>query len=94
MTVDMAPLVLTVEEAAGLLRIGRTAAYEAAKRGELPVIRLGRSLRVSRHALEQLLNGHGPADEGPQENGAGETAPQEKEVSSTNGHHTAKSGPG
>lgn len=64
------PLVYTIEEAAGLLRIGRTAAYELARRGELPAVRLGRSLRVPRHALEQLLNGHGPAGEGPQTNGA------------------------
>lgn len=49
------PAVLTVEEAAKLLRIGRTAAYEAARRGELPVIRLGRTLRVPRHRLDAML---------------------------------------
>ena len=49
------PAVLTVEEAAKVLRIGRTAAYAAARSGELPVIRVGRLLRVSRHGLEQLL---------------------------------------
>lgn len=57
------PHVLTVEEAAKVLRIGRTAAYDAARRGELPVIRVGRSLRVPRHRLEQMLgieNGDGP----------------------------------
>lgn len=58
------PAVLTIEEAAKLLRIGRSAAYEAARRGEIPVIRLGRSLRVPRHRLEAMLgsiNGDGPA---------------------------------
>jgi excisionase family DNA binding protein len=55
------PLVLTVEEAAKTLRIGRTAAYEAARRGDLPVIRLGRSIRVPRHALDQMLRGETPA---------------------------------
>jgi excisionase family DNA binding protein len=57
-------LVLTVEEAAALLRIGRTAAYEAARRGDLPAVRIGRSLRVPRHALDELLNvsGRGPVD--------------------------------
>lgn len=49
------PAVLTVEEAGQLLRIGRSAAYEAARRGEIPVIRVGRLLRVPRHALEALL---------------------------------------
>ena len=47
--------VLTVEEAARLLRIGRSQAYAAARTGELPTIRIGRSLRVPRHSLEQLL---------------------------------------
>jgi excisionase family DNA binding protein len=47
--------VLTVEEAARLLRIGRSQAYAAARTGELPTIRIGRSLRVPRHRLEQLL---------------------------------------
>lgn len=49
------PLVLTIEEAARELRIGRTAAYEAARRGELPAVRIGRSLRVPRHRLNELL---------------------------------------
>jgi excisionase family DNA binding protein len=51
-----APHVLTIEEAAKALRIGRTAAYEAARRGDLPgAVRIGRTWRVSRHQLEQLL---------------------------------------
>lgn len=37
---------ITVEEAATLLGIGRTAAYEAANRGQLPTRRLGRRLLV------------------------------------------------
>lgn len=54
--------VLTVEEAAALLRISRGAAYALAKRGELPgVIRLGRTLRVSRQALERALAGEAHA---------------------------------
>jgi excisionase family DNA binding protein len=56
------PDVLTVEEAAAVLRIGRNAAYElthrwrcTAGREGLPVIQLGRQLRVPRAALERLL---------------------------------------
>lgn len=52
---------LTVEEAAHLLRISRSAAYALAKRGELPgVLRLGRTLRVSRLAIERALAGELP----------------------------------
>jgi excisionase family DNA binding protein len=46
---------MTIEEAAKVLGIGRNSAYEAARRGDLPVIRLGRRLLVPRSALEQLL---------------------------------------
>ena len=55
------PEFLTVEEAAVLLRIGRTSAYALARewretggRSGLPVVELGRQLRVPRAALEEL----------------------------------------
>jgi len=35
---------------------GRDASYAAAKRGDLPVIRIGRRLRVSVPALERMLD--------------------------------------
>ncbi|MCX8032669.1 MAG: helix-turn-helix domain-containing protein [Thermoleophilia bacterium] len=54
-TLKQAPEVLTIQEAAAILRISRGSAYEAARRGELPVIRIGRRLLVSRVALERLL---------------------------------------
>jgi hypothetical protein len=53
--------VLTVEEAAGVLRIGRSLAYQLAREYDatggvpgLPVIRLGGCLRVPRWALLEL----------------------------------------
>jgi excisionase family DNA binding protein len=46
---------MTVAEAAKVLGIGRNSAYEAIRRGELPVIRLGRRLVVPTTALERLL---------------------------------------
>ena len=56
------PDVLTVEEAAAVLRISRGAAYDLARRylwsggrEGLPVFRLGRRLRVPKVALERLL---------------------------------------
>lgn len=57
------PDVLTVEEAAAVLRIGRTAAYALARqfratdgRVGLPVVSVGRMLRVPRVALMRLLD--------------------------------------
>jgi excisionase family DNA binding protein len=61
--------VLTVEEAAALLRISRGTAYEAARRGELPTVRLGRRLLVPRARLAALLGtdveGRAPNGETP-----------------------------
>jgi excisionase family DNA binding protein len=48
---------ITVEQAARLLGVGRTAAYEAARRGELPTRRLGRRLLVPVPALLAWLEG-------------------------------------
>ena len=46
----------TVEEAGvEILGLNRWTAYQAAKNGELPTIRIGRRLLVPRHALEALL---------------------------------------
>lgn len=48
--------VITVDEAARELGISRNSAYEAARRGELPTIKIGRILRVPRAALDAMLN--------------------------------------
>jgi len=47
----------TVEETATLLGLGRSAAYEAARRGDLPVIRIGHRSIVAVPALVALLLG-------------------------------------
>lgn len=52
-------LVYTVEEAAERLKIGRTLAWEMARDGRLPVLRLGRLVRVPAAALEQWVAGCG-----------------------------------
>jgi len=49
--------VKTLPEVACVLRISRGSAYEAAKRGEIPTIRIGRRLLVPTDALEKLLSG-------------------------------------
>ncbi len=48
---------LTVPEAGRLLGLGRQASYEAVRRGELPVLRIGRRLLVPAPALDRLLGG-------------------------------------
>ncbi len=45
----------TVEEAARILGLGRNTTYVAARRGELPTIRIGKRFIVPRAALEKLL---------------------------------------
>lgn len=40
------PLSISVREAARLLGMGDSAAYEAAKRGDIPTVKIGRRLHV------------------------------------------------
>jgi excisionase family DNA binding protein len=49
------PEVLTVREAAAILRVGRNQLYQAVTRGELGAVRIGRSIRIPKHALLDLL---------------------------------------
>jgi excisionase family DNA binding protein len=49
------PLTMSVEDAARLLGVSRGLAYEAARKGELPTIRLGRRLLVPRARLLELV---------------------------------------
>ena len=50
------PKTLTVPEAGRrYFSLGRNAAYEAAKRGDIPTIKIGRLLRVPVVALERKL---------------------------------------
>jgi len=51
------PELLFVEEAAAWLGIGKTLAYEMAKDGRLPSVKLGRLIRVKREGLVQMANG-------------------------------------
>jgi len=49
--------VLTVEQAAKFLRLGRNAVYDGVGRGEIPHRRIGRAIRLSRAALVRWLAG-------------------------------------
>jgi excisionase family DNA binding protein len=77
------PNFLTVVEAARLLRIGRTSAYQLAQQwcdtdGQkgLPVVRVGRQLRVPRRALEHLAGGELTAASGWSPESTAVPAPQ------------------
>jgi len=54
---DEAPLTLTVPEAGKkYFGLGRDASYDAAARGDIPTIKIGRNLRVPVRACEQKLD--------------------------------------
>ena len=48
---------ISVTEAATILGIGRNQAYEAARRGDIPTIKIGKRILVPRAALDRLLEG-------------------------------------
>jgi|TARA_R100000306_G_C4350953_1_gene130121 excisionase family DNA binding protein len=54
--VEESPLLLRTEEAANLLRIGKSTLYELIRVDNLPTVRFGRSVRVPRKALERWLD--------------------------------------
>jgi excisionase family DNA binding protein len=62
--VEELPLLLTVDEAAEVLRIGRNGAYAAVANGSLPSVRIGRTIRVPRDALALLIGADGRATDG------------------------------
>jgi excisionase family DNA binding protein len=48
-------LVYEVPEAGEMLGLGRNASYEAARRGDIPTIRIGKLLKVPKAAFHRLL---------------------------------------
>ena len=61
-TMRQESLTMTVEQAAAALNISRGLAYQAARDGRIPAIRIGRRLLVPRRALERLLEAPTPLD--------------------------------
>ena len=47
----------SVEEAAAILGVGRGTAYQCARTGEIPALRLGHRLLVPRATLARMLGG-------------------------------------
>jgi excisionase family DNA binding protein len=56
---------VNVEEAGRILGVGRNSAYEAVRRGEIPVIKIGKLLRVPVVALERMLEEARPTPRDP-----------------------------
>lgn len=52
-------LVYEVPEAGAMLGLSRNASYAAAKRGDIPTIKIGKLLRVPKAAFDQMLAGAG-----------------------------------
>ena len=59
------PEVLTAREAAAILRVGRNQLYQAVARGQLGAVRIGRSIRIPKQALLDLLTVTSPPAAGP-----------------------------
>jgi len=90
MNLNDLPAALTVEEAASIYRIARSSAYEGVRTGEIPSIRIGRSIRVptaqllERLGLPTVDNNTGRSPPNLNAGAADETtstAPKETEVS-------------
>ena len=56
-TMDQA-LTLSIPEAAKVLGISRYSAYEAARRGDIPILKIGKLRRVSRAQLMRMIEGN------------------------------------
>jgi len=54
--------VLTVDEAAEILRLSRNATYQGIERKQIPSVRIGKRILVPRAALERLLAGEAVVD--------------------------------
>lgn len=55
-------VVMTVPEAGAKLGLGRNSSYEAAARGEIPTIKIGKLLKVPKVAFDRMLDQVGRGD--------------------------------
>ena len=64
---EASPLLLTVKDLEAELQLGRTRTYELVRSGAIPVIRIGRAVRVPRDALRRWVEDRtsGSCVEGP-----------------------------
>ncbi len=50
---------LTADELARVLRVGRTTVYRWAKEGRLPSVKIGKTVRFNRLEIEKIIHGDG-----------------------------------
>lgn len=55
-TSENLPVVLSVQQLAEVLQIGRNSAYDLVKSGQIRSIRIGRTIRIPQAALLEYLN--------------------------------------
>lgn len=55
-TPDNLPVVLSVQQLAEVLQIGRNSAYDLVKSGQIRSIRIGRTIRIPQSSLFDYLN--------------------------------------
>lgn len=53
---EIEPALLKIDEAAQFLSLGRSTLYQLIASGQLPVVRIGRSVRLSREALRHWIS--------------------------------------
>ena len=53
------PQFLTVTEVASILRVSESHVYGQVRKGFIPAVRIGRTLRFSRVVIDRLLDGKG-----------------------------------
>ena len=89
-------LLLTPEEAARLLRIGRTTVYALMKAGDLRPVHIGRSCRLARAELERYVNRlHAPEPIEPRpRQPRRQTNPDERELFELDGEPVDENAPG
>ncbi len=55
-SIDSLPLVLSVDEVAQTLEVGKSLAYALIRSGRLRSLRVGHKIRIPRSALEEFLS--------------------------------------
>src|SRR5436305_7253963 len=88
-------LLLTPEEAARLLRIGRTTVYALMKAGDLRPVHIGRSCRLARAELERYVDRlHPPERTERRRQARRRTNPNQRELFEVDGELVDESGAG
>lgn len=56
-SIDELPLILTVEDLMPVLCIGRNAAYDLVRSGQIRSLRIGHQIRIPREAVVSFISG-------------------------------------